>query len=260
MKYNFKILFALLFAAILSGCVDDDPTPFEEMTTSATSFPSTVFAVELTSVKTHPDNPLPEPIEIFLGGSGKISVNWGDGTIEKLTLGSIATGLKHQYDRVKNYTIQITGSISTLSEFRCNYQHVNLRKVHLSGLTGLKTFSVGSNYLGPEAINFSHNRQLADLSLMIPQLSDVILPTTNQINRLSLAGPNRLSTAVVDRVISRVYDSVKANPRAGVIELSADAFGDPEDHAMIGPPSSFSINKLKILKNNYGWTVVPDVQ
>jgi hypothetical protein len=68
-----------------------------------------------------------------------------------------------------------------------------------------------------------------------------------------------MTTAAVDRVIARVHDSVVNSPRQGIFAFGA-LWGQGEEGDVVGPPSSYSINKLRKLRDVYGWTIYPEIQ
>lgn len=225
-------------------------------------FPSTVFAIEVTTILGGrvEENGLPQLTEFYLSGTpgAKVSINWGDGTIVKVTLDQSRTYMSHQYNRIKNYAIQVTGEISKVTGFGMYYQHIIIRNVYLSGLVNLNQLSMGLNYKMPAVVNLSHNRQIEILDLNGPELTDIIVPSENKLATVLISGPNALSTSVVDRIISRVYTSVQASPRAGYFALNENWY--QESSGMVGPPSSYSITKLRKLRDVYGWEISPSLE
>jgi hypothetical protein len=113
----------------------------------------------------------------------------------------------------------------------------------------------------PEIINLSRNRALETVDLFAAwRLKDLLLPTTNNITYLSVGGDNQLSTAVIDRIVGRVYGSVRDSdsPRTGYISIKKSWYDDVQGvEDMAGPPSGYTITKLKKLRDTYGWTVMP---
>jgi hypothetical protein len=262
MEKNIIKLFLLLLTFALTNCSEETVTPADEhdpITTAQAYYGNSVFVIDL---KTMPgDSANTWPVQLLVKGipSKKISVNWGDGTIKKYTLDSTQyVTLKHQYDRIKNYSIRITGDIASVTEFRMAYSTVELQNIYTAGLTNLEELSLQLIAKAPNAINLSQNRKLKGVYLVgLDELSDLILPSTHQIKSIDISGPNNLSTQVVDRAVSRIYDSVVANPRAGYFDLSSH-WGESND-GMVGPPSVYSINKLQKLEDVYGWRINPSI-
>jgi hypothetical protein len=262
MKTSFRLLM-MLMALVIMNCSEEtiEPAQLEEdqSTRMQAYYPSSVFAIEVTTVAGgHMEDPsLPGLTDLYLIGEGaKVSINWGDGTIEKVTLGESRTYFSHQYNRIKNYNIQITGEISKITTFGMYYQHLIIRNVYLAGLVNLEEIRIGLNYKGPSVINLSHNKNISLIDLGYDQITDIIVPSTNKLTTVLISGQNQLSTSVVDRIVSRVYTSVQASPRPGYFALNK--YWDEQETEMVGPPSSYSLTKLRKLRDVYGWTVVPE--
>jgi hypothetical protein len=264
MKRRISHFLLLLAALTMFYCSDEqitprdtDDAPTEDPSTSMKAYSPNVFAIEIATIDG--SSVPPTLVEMEVGGTGgKIAVNWGDGTIEKITLTPALITLRHQYERAKNYVIKIDGQITNIEVYRLTYQSARFKNFYLSGLTGLKEFDIVLSN-GPSVINLSHNKLIESLGLVgVNNLQDVILPTANNIRYISVAGPNQISTAVIDRIVGRVYQSVVNNPRAGTFTLSTEWWHGPEpDDEMVGPPSGYSITKLNKLKNTYGWNINP---
>jgi hypothetical protein len=261
MKTTLKFLMVLM-ALVLMRCSEENIEPSlleEDQSTYMQGYPSNVFAIEVTTILGGgaEENGLPQLTEFYLSGTpgAKVSVNWGDGTIVKVTLDESRNYMTHQYNRIKNYNIQVTGEISKITRFGLYYQHIIIRNVYLAGLVNLSRLSMGLNYRAPSVVNLSHNRKIETIDLSGTELTDVIVPSENRLTTVLLTGPNGLSTAVIDRIISRVYTSVQASAREGYFALNKN--WEEESLVMVGPPSSYSMTKLRKLRDVYGWEIVP---
>jgi hypothetical protein len=265
MKRSFSKLMLLLVAFTMLHCSDEPIVPgHQELTddpaTSITAYSPNIFVIEVTTIQHDPSFP-PNPVGFeLIGTGGKVSINWGDGTIEKVTLATNLMQFSHQYDRVKNYTIKIDGDIKNIEHYGMSYQDgVKIRNLHLSGLTGLKALNLIIMTESPEVINLSHNKLIEDLDLLdLLTTRSVIVPATNRISSVRLTGCVQLTTAAVDHIIGRLYQSVVSNPRTGSFNFSKSWWDTEIQDEMLGPPSDYSITKLRNLKNNYGWGVSPD--
>jgi hypothetical protein len=242
----------------------------ERTSSSMRAYSRNLFVIEVSARKYGPSEPLPAPFEMWLAGTdGTISINWGDGAIETATLtpGDFGGGsaLTHQYSHEQNYVIKISGDIKNIFRYDISNQEIGLNNIHLSGLSGLRFLGINFTKSAPEVINLFHNRLIEDVDLIdIGNVSgivqpdiDVIIPATNNINHIRLFGTN-LTTQSVDQVIDRIYKSVVKSPRPGTFGLSL-SWAQPDDSDdMVGPPSGYSIDKLRILRDSYGWTLNPD--
>jgi hypothetical protein len=269
-----KIISSLLLlplAVVMMNCTDDRISPRETNEDQVTSaregdrgnslraYSRNVFAIELTALKYTATDPLPAPLEMNMTGTGgMITVNWGDGTIEQIALHPSFMFLNHQYNEEKMYTIEITGDIRNISRFVISHQEINLNDIHLGGLTGLRSINIIFTKSAPEVIDLSRNLLIQEVDIFdLANLRKIVIPTSNNINSIVLYGTG-LTTQSVDQAIDRVYKSVLQNPRPGTFALSVSWAQPDESDAMVGPPSSRSLEKLKILRNSFGWNIQPD--
>ncbi|HEY0740836.1 MAG TPA: hypothetical protein VGD40_05205 [Chryseosolibacter sp.] len=260
-----KTLFKLLCASILlaaAGCSDENVEPLpltEDVKTSATGYWDQFLSIDITTN-------FEDYVTFHLNGTGgEITVDWGDGASETAYVGPYDVTFTHDYntdeETLQDFAIRVSGDIKTIREFNFYYASLYVNEVYFGGLTNLKTLSMGVLGYGPREINLSNNKLIESVVLPgIQHLENLILPVSNKIRTLDISGYNELSTAVVDRVIARVYDSVVRSPRTGHVNLPASWSQDDDDRSMVGPPSPYSVNKLRKLKRKYGWTIFPEVK
>lgn len=259
MKIFSKISIPAFLIATLNCCSTEEEVqpmfPKEDLRSSANYYQDQFLTFQITATE----------MDIafmfrLAGNGGKISVNWGDGTIEKRNISEYTT-FEHSYDRMKNYTVTVSGDIKTITELHLNYEDIVISNIHFGGLVNLKTLNFNLLAAGPPVFNLSRNKMLESVTLTgIERMEDLILSTTNQIVQIDIAGDNSLTTSVVDRVVARIHDSVVNNPRPGFFNLRDTWYQSEDDYAMVGPPSSYSINKLRKLRDVYGWNVTPQFQ
>jgi hypothetical protein len=224
----------------------------EDLRTSAAAYADQFLTVKITT--TTDDRHMRFTLT---GLGGKVLVDWGDGTIQQRVLDWDYEIFKHTFSESKDYTITVSGDIKTIETFIMLDEDLKVNALHLGGLSNLRTFSFQLIWDGPQILNLSQCRKLRLLELSsVASLTDLILPATNEIFYASLNGSG-LSTAVVDRVIARIYDSVVNNPRPGSIDIKL-SFREGQTDWMVGPPSSYSINKLRKLRDVYQWYVYPE--
>lgn len=255
MKTFLKVSALLITALFLSHCSEDQTIqpqePFEDLTTSASAYADQFLTFSITTTAT--DRSFDFDID---GRGGKIAVNWGDGTIEKRTLIAGNGWFQHAYNSAKNYTVTVSGDIKTIWALQIWHEEVTVRNIHLGGLTNLEILAFEDFINGPQIMNLSQNRLLEFLELEgINNLTDVVMPPTNRIDYSTVR--LNVPTQVVDRIIARIYDSVVNSPRQGTLNLRAST--NENGNSMIGPPSSYSINKLRKLRDTYGWYIVPSI-
>lgn len=258
MRKTFKLLLAASLLLVFASCNDEIVEPAqatEELKTSATLWEDQYITMKIT---TNFDT----DIEFYLlGDEGTVSVNWGDGSVQSYTLTNDYNPFYHQYAGEQDYTINISGDITMIRAFDMNYEGFQFNQFHFGGMTNLEDVNFNLWQYGPSVINLSQNKKLKSVTLAgIQGMQDLVLSSTNVITHIDLAGENSLPSSVVDRVISRIHDSVVSNPRAGFFNLSKSWAQDENDYSMIGPPAGYSVNKLRKLKTVYGWGIAPTLQ
>jgi hypothetical protein len=265
----FHQLLLIIVAIAMYNCSEPPVVPVEpteDIATHAEAYSPNVFVMEIT---TQSYAPYPQqPVELQIAGTAgsKIAINWGDGTIDKITLAPYSPYpeppyIEHQYSRVKNYTIKVDGDIKNIEYIKIgDFGPPEVNNIYLSGLTGLKRLELSYVTGSLAEINLSHNKLLEILLLEeMPGLRNIIMPATTNLISVQIMITPQLSTAAIDRVIGRVYESVVSNPRSGYFDLNKEGWWDnPDRTEMVGPPSSYSITKLKRLRAIYGWEVYPD--
>lgn len=177
-------------------------------------------------------------------------VDWGDGT-------SSDNAFEHTYTTVDRFEITITGDVESIISIRLAYDQPKIEAIDVQALTNLNEFWAVLTP-GPISIDLSQNTQLTSVAFAGDRiLHHVLLPTANTISYMDIEGPIDLSTAEVDDIIQKVHDSaVLRNTRNGRFLLDKN-WAIPTNE-MVGPPSSISVEMLRDLKENYGWSIVPD--
>jgi hypothetical protein len=258
MKKLLKLLSASLLL-LLASCSDEqiEPQPLtEDLRTSANGYWDQSF-----SITNFEDN-----IYFHISGTGgDITVDWGDGSSTSGYVSENYLTFEHDYntdeENPQDFAIIISGDIETITGFNFFYASLYVNEMHFGGLTNLKDLSMGMLGYSPREINLSKNKLIEFVILPgVQRLENLILPSTHKIRGIDIAGSNQLSTAAVDRIIARVHDSVVKSPRTGFFGLTASWAQEEDDMSMVGPPSTYSINKLRKLKKKYGWNILPEVK
>jgi hypothetical protein len=257
MKRKIKLVLLAIAMLFLYRCSEEpvvEPQVIEEdLKTSAAAYADQFLTINITTTTDR------KMRFTLTGVGGKVFVDWGDGTKQQRVLDSDYDIFQHTYSESKDYTITVSGDIKTIETFIMLDEDLKVNALHLGGLINLTTFSFQLIWDGPATLNLSQCRNLGLLELQaVPKLTDLILPTTNNIWYANLSGTTNLSTAVIDRVIARIYDAaVNHSRRGGVIDIKAFHQAGQED-SMIGPPSSYSITKLRKLRDVYQWYIYPE--
>lgn len=257
MEKTIRLPLTICLVMILYGCTTEEeinPVTLEtDLQTSANLYEDQFLTFKITTN-------FDQGFKFYLSGNGgKVSINWGDGTIEKRVIDGGYVMFDHVYSREKNYTITIAGDLQTITAIDMAYREAFINQIHFGGLTNLEQVNFNLiKIVGP--VNFSRNKKLKSITLSgVQGMTDVVLSTSNIIDYIDVSGDNSLSTASVDRIVARIHDSVINNPRTGFMNLKATWYQEEDNYSMVGPPSSYSINKVRKLQNVYGWTITPNV-
>lgn len=257
MKSLYRLL-PIMLLVFFSSCFQDEigePTSLtEDAKTSANYYEDQFLTFYLTYLYNY------HTLNFYLtGNGGKVSVNWGDGVIEKKVLyANEKVAFTHRYATRKNYVARVSGDIQTITRFEISNLDMVIDKIHFGGLTNLREVILDYMPNSPYVVNLSRNKELVSAKFYVTaRLHELILSTTNKITYLELSGSNSMNTPNADRMIARIHDSVINNPRTGTINIQ-DYWNADESPFLSGPPSSYSINKLRKLRDRYGWTVIPE--
>jgi hypothetical protein len=260
MKTLSRTLILLACAYLLQQCEETDAPQvnpaFDDVNTSAAKINTFVFyaiAAENNSF-------------LFdLGGTPgyRVFIDWGDGTSTEFSFdaNTPTPTLEKIYDTPGRYKVTISGDIREITSFSSSYGQGVFDSINVSALRKLERFSVGLTH-GPQSIDLSSNTQLTSVGLTnVYELSEIILPKKHRIQSISIAGPNQLTTAVVDQVIKNIYDNaVKTNLYFGYFNALKlfHLYGGEGYGELVGPPSATSLVMLKELRDVYNWEVLPE--
>jgi hypothetical protein len=191
----------------------------------------------------------------------KIFIDWGDGSPQESLELKKSSDAKHTYLNApfgSRYYVSVTGEIDKITSCGFYYGLSGISQINLENLPALKSFDVGFNApYGVKTYDFSNNSNLEELTLSyISKTENVILPVNNKINSIWMDEIPTFKAESLNDLIEKLYNSVKAsNRRNGNLYLNN---GDPANHNYVVPPSTESINKLRILKNQFGWKINPN--
>ena len=181
------------------------------------------------------------PFYFYIGGTeAELSINWGDGEVQEITLNDAhGEEITHAYAAAGSYPITITGDLDKIVHFYSFYDGSVFSDIQFRHLTNLKELLYGLT-AGPATLDLSHNDQLE--TAMLPGLRDLqtlILPETHSLKFLEVDGDNMLDSEDIDAIINNIYTNASArNLREGVLGLRASWAQEESDMTMIGPPSA----------------------
>ena len=205
----------------------------------------------------------PVEFQVYSDEPAELTVNWGDGTVETYVLeitewNDYVTNLSHMYldDNDDLFTISISGDLDKVVSFHNQaYDVFNTTSVDVSAFRNLR--SAGFTFGKFTSLDLSKNRSLTSVDVSFNNLlTDVILPQKHNISYFDITG-DQLPAAEVTSLIDLIHkNATKSRAMNGIIML--DAGGMSPSGEMVGPPSLKAVDKLRELRDNYGWVVIPD--
>ena len=197
------------------------------------------------------------PFEFDLGavGGGSISIDWGDGIVESHALQpqSANDRVSHLYSGSGNYSIAISGDLDHITFLSSAYGQSMMDAVNFQHLKNLQEITMALTR-SPRVIDLRANTMLETVSLVAVEVETLYLPRVHKITLLGL-GPMPMPADGVDAIIDNMYANVRSqNIRSGQLSLRASW----EDETLLGPPSTSSLNKMRSMRDDYGWILYPD--
>lgn len=177
-----------------------------------------------------------------------LMVDWGDGTREEIK-GEIA----HTYATVDShlYTVTITGDLSSIWAIQSGDYKGEIYSYDTKKLANLRVFS-HTTYDGLDNIDLSANTKLEYVALDYGyDLPRVILPASHNIKNFTMD-----YTQVSDTALLAIVQNLYAN--ASVNSTTHGGYFSAQPGGWTIPPSVNEV--LSGLKNEFGWTVSPDVE
>jgi hypothetical protein len=196
---------------------------------------------------------------MLAGTDGTITINWGDGVSEVYALAPDHLELDHTYATPGNHMISITGDLSSIGFFYSAYGQGMIDSVDFSRLTNLRELRFLLSR-SPAVLDLSHNSKLE--FAMLAGLHDLrtLILGENQLRWLMLHGPNQMMTTSLDAVIGSLYhNAVAGNITNGWFGFAATWYQEETDETAIASPSPDGLEKMRILKAQYGWSFSPDL-
>ena len=202
----------------------------------------------------------PVQYEFLSEASATITVDWGDGITETHTsqpqFEYYSMTISHFHPENKEYVITITGDLDEIIAVENeSYDNFRATEINFDKLRNLRFLETGFQAL--EVLDLSKNRKLERVSYYNNHLTqDIILPNNHNILQFDLTASTGLSSADLSSLIDNLYkNAVRHNTMNGFIGITE---GYVEDPPILGPPSAEALEKLRILRDDYGW-LIPDI-
>jgi hypothetical protein len=188
--------------------------------------------------------------EIEAGGTGTLEINWGDGTVETITL-PVMDHFSHLYTSAGPHYVSVTGDLNRIVRTEFFYANGDINALSLIHLPNLVVFRSGLNHM-PATVDLSRNLNLEHFEVMSMDFSSLDISHNTHLNFLYLFAPS-FTSAAIDDVIDDLYTNVTTyGVYGGEFSAPTDWSDGPP---IIGPPSPESIDKLRSIRDDYGWLV-----
>jgi hypothetical protein len=188
----------------------------------------------------------------------ELTVDWGDGTIEPVYQES-ASQAEHEYDGTQaHYFVSVWGNdLNNIDELSFAYDFGSLNEIALQHLPALETFRLGFAQ-APPLIDFSHNPNINNIQLIVSLARAIKLAEDASIQQILLMGNGHsfLSNSL-DHIIEVSYQAAVSG-RQPFATLGLVTMYEPGPPRLIATPSPGALEKLRALRDIYGWNISPD--
>jgi hypothetical protein len=187
---------------------------------------------------------------------GTIQVNWGENHYSAwIYTADFFQGVPiiHQYIP-GSFDISVTRGIGRLEDIESLGINSDTRDIGLAHLPNLRYFNLA--YIqSPDTIDISQNLELLQINLAKTNVRWLDVSRNPQLKDINLMGATSLSAEAVNKLIDDVYQKTLTDGSwGGHLQLGVT----PEANSqMIGPPSAASVQKLRVLRDTYGWLIYP---
>jgi hypothetical protein len=190
--------------------------------------------------------------------SGNLSINWGDGTIEDVSMSEYGAFI-HAYPSSGNYLITITGDLNKIQDFYSYYGLAMIDEIDPYQLTGLQDFRLGLTR-SPRSIDLSRSLQLRDIDVTSAlQLQKLTIPNSPFLTGINVDGKNQMTAATINDLVAALHSNIVSNNiHGGFFSLRQSFYDDEGRELMIGPPSAASLTLLAQMRDEYGWEIFPE--
>ena len=185
------------------------------------------------------------------------TIDWGDGSVEPVEVIGSKT-FYHTYAVAGDYHVSMSGDLTAVRWLNWVFglgasDNISLREVpHLKGLSA--SFTVGSAAVGADSIDLSHSPELEWFSCRGSHVRYVDISHNPRLRSIDLSENLDFPVPVLDKLIDDLYQHVVQHTiLSGDINLETGF----DYTSFVGPPSPASLDKLRIIGWDYGWTIHP---
>jgi hypothetical protein len=183
-----------------------------------------------------------------------VYVDWGDGNADTLVVEFQGHfGWYHYYDTPGEHFVSVTGDLDIIHWLGYVYFLTGGNSLHVEHLPELLEIIVPE---GLDHIDLSHNKKLQSVHVVTFTIRSLDVSDNHALNRLVFDSPGntQFDHASFRKMIDDIYTSVVAHPRAGRLDISRSSGGTQ----FLQPPSLSDLQKLKTLRDTYGWEIFPN--
>lgn len=188
------------------------------------------------------------------GSSGSFVINWGDGTSEAVTLPAY---VEHYYAGTGPYNAFVTGDLDQITHTQFFYASGDIGAVSLIHLPELISFRSGLNHM-PATVDISKNLKLEHFEVLSQDFMSLDVSNNKHLDFVYLWAP-AFTTVAIDKVIDDLYLNATTNGIYGGEFSAPDDIVEEDPLHFIGPPSAAALGKLRVLRDEYGWTIFPEL-
>jgi hypothetical protein len=197
--------------------------------------------------------------DIYGSAIETLTVDWGDGTVEQITP-AIENHIVHPYaGGYARYFVSVYGSdLNKVEELQFAYDDGSLQSIALDYLPGLRKFELVTA-VAPAVIDFSQNPNIQHIDVLLANARSIVLAENAAIPIIRLWGNgNTFLSSSLDHIIDVSYRAaVEGRLPVGTLGLST-WYEMPGPEKLIATPSPAALEKLRALRDVYGWHISPD--
>jgi hypothetical protein len=189
----------------------------------------------------------------------ELTIDWGDGTVEPYDEDD-ANNVTHEYagDNA-HYFVSVYGSdLDKIEELQFAYSGGSLNSITLDHLPALRKFRMVTAE-APSVVDFTHNANINHIELLLTNARSIVLAENATVARIHLDGNgNTFLTSAIDHVIDVSYRAaVEGRLPVGTLGLSTWYEQPVNPPRLIATPSPDALEKLRALRDVYGWHISP---